>query len=121
MTDFSVNDGPLIRRALKGRWSMSDTLKKKCIEIAEEALNDKQVPYDEKRKFIDTLAKLDTINLKEEAMFMPKVVLHGDIKQLKNEELDEKARLLEEQLRQLEAKPAPEIVDTTFIKQDNAL
>ena len=126
MTDFSVNDGPLIRRALKGRWNMSERLKDKCIKIAEEALDAEELPLDEKRKFIDTLAKLDTINLKEEALFTPKVLLHGDIKHLKNEDLEAKSRELERQLKQLEQANKPkelpkEIELEPFIKQDNAL
>lgn len=102
MSKLSVNDGGLIRRAIRSRWNMSDDVRTKAIEICEKALKSDRVPMDEKRKFIKTLTEIDKLNIDEEKIYAPKVNLNLNLSKLKDEDLIAREKELEEQIKQLQ-------------------
>lgn len=135
MTNLNITDGPLIRRAIRSRWNMSDAIRSRAIEICETALNkpDYEVPLDEKRKFIKSLTEIDKLNIDEEKIYTPKINLHGDISKLQDHELELRERQLEAELKlaeetnkkQLELKPKDLIEQANdmnlLIKRNNVL
>jgi HD-like signal output (HDOD) protein len=104
MIDFdpnNVRDHQLVGRAIRERWSIPkdarDTIGIKLNNI----INNPDAPDTTIIRAIDTLAKLDRINVKQEEILTPRMNIHAHLNLMNPEQLKTEEQKLELRIQQL--------------------
>lgn len=98
MTNLTVKDLPLFSRATRERWPMSTELRSRGVELCKEVVADQANKYSvtDKLRAVNTMARLDTLNLRHEEIFTPKIDVALDLTGLSDEEILKRLKLLEQ-------------------------
>lgn len=100
----SKADFTLLRQAIKQKWPIPASLRRKAVRLLDNALNQPNV---DPIQAIRTLVEMDKVNIKHEAIHTPKEHLH--IHQLSDEQIQERLREIEAQDRIVSIQEAKEL------------
>lgn len=111
---LSIRDIPLLSKATRERWPMSTQMRQQALDVCSKALTDVATDDRTKLRAVNTMARLDSINLRHEELFTPKMDLSLDLAGLSEDELRQRLSTLDQHLNS--TLPIPDLTPETEIE-----